>query len=591
MQNPRAKGLSRFISAALVLAMVLAALPPFELPVFAAEEETSSSGAVYLDADDSGKTIYIKQGVFSVTVNGAQDIELIFGERTADGATGVTMNRRSVEGDLDDANGDTIENLYYVSQQLNNLQNGSTGKAQTCPLMITGNATVRATFHGKCRFYAGTNACIVSNQNVYTAQTQYGTNNYNRTNGNGFAGIQVNSGSTLIIEGADDLKVFGGHQFAIPGEDGKVTINDTTINYGDMLRANHDIGNHEDPYNNSASKAPEHATDKNYSGGAGIGGGPTLRTSSTGTSSFTTGSPGTIIINGGNVEAFGGYQAAGIGGAVNSPATTGMIQINGGNVIAHGGRWAAGLGDGDTVNGGAPNTFINASTLIEINGGTVEAYGGVASPGIGAADEVSHGNGFTTSAIRQLQINLNGGTIRAYSGFPSGYSGAADINKAPAAIGVGVDTNAPANSLYVSSEADLRCAGFGHYALSENGVNPNTVPTIAVDSDGYLLLLQFDDYYSSEERVVKVYEPQKILKQVDLDNDNHLEAEVEVTIFTGHTKRDNQDVIEKFYIYTTEDAEGNIQQHVFNEGGTHATEVDHLTLYVDENSKEIQDLR
>ena len=198
--------------------MVLAALPPFELPVFAAVEETYSSGAVYLDADDSGKTIYIKQGVFSVTVNGAKDIELIFGERTADGATGVTMNRRSVTDDLDDANGSTIENLYYVSQQL-----GQAGKAQTCPLMITGNATVRATFHGKCRFYAGTNACVVNQYNRYTAQTQY-----NYSNGNGFAGIQVNSGSTLIIEGADDLKVFGGHQFAIPGEDGKVTINGKT---------------------------------------------------------------------------------------------------------------------------------------------------------------------------------------------------------------------------------------------------------------------------------------------------------------------------------------------------------------------------
>ena len=205
MQNPRAKGLSRFISAALVLAMVLAVLPPFELPVFAAEEETYSSGAVYLDAEDSGKTIYIKNGVFSVTVNGAKDIELIFGERTADGATGVTMNRRSVTNDLDKANGSAIENLYYVSQQL-----GQPGKAQTCPLMITGDSTVRATFHGKCRFYAGTNACIVNNQNIYTAQTQY-----NYSNGNGFAGIQVDSGSTLIIEGADDLKVFGGHQFAV----------------------------------------------------------------------------------------------------------------------------------------------------------------------------------------------------------------------------------------------------------------------------------------------------------------------------------------------------------------------------------------
>jgi len=556
----------RAIAYALVIAMVLALVPEFKitLPVHAAAE--FSSGAVYIDSQYDGQTIYIKDGVFSVTVNGATNVNLIFGERTETGAVGVTIDRRHATGDQDEANGDEIDNLYYVSQQL-----GAAGRAQTCPLLITGNSTVTATFHGECRFYAGTNACTVDGSDKYTASTG---------GGNGFAGIQVDSGSSLTIDGADDLRVFGGHQYNIPDDDGYITEGTTKYFYSDVLRANLTIsGTYTDPYGEQWGQ-PDGATTNSYTGGAGIGGGPELTPSSSGVATFTNGAPGTIIINGGSVEAYGGHQAAGIGGAVNSPATTNMIQINGGTVVAHGGRWAAGIGDGDTVkkeNNNAPSsTFQTANSLIEINGGAVTAYGGVAASGIGTSDRLSDSEGFGASFVRNIQVNLNGGTIRAYSGFPDGYQSNHTVSNAPAAIGAGMNSMAPGNAVYVSSNADLRSAGFGHYAVSENGLNEN-LPTIAVDSDGYLLLLKTADYYSSQERSLKVYLPLKKTMMVDKNKDNTPETELETYIYT------NQQTGAIYYVAFVDDENGTEQKLVFDANGYQVTTAENLTLYVNTN--------
>lgn len=580
MHRSSAGLMQRTTALTLVFAMLLALIPQFTLPISAADAEFSS-GAVYLDEAYSNKTVYIKQGVFSVTVNGAQNVNLIFGERTGDGSVGVTIDRRYANDNSNNGlSGDPIDKLYEVSQKL-----GATGKAQTCPLLITGGSTVTATFHGKCRFYAGTNGCRVSNSNVYTA----------RATGCGFAGIQVDSGSSLTIDGADDLQVFGGHQFAIPGDDGYATINGDPVLYSDVLRANHSVGDHTDPFGDSQYEAPDNASAHTESGGAGIGGGASLATTTSGSQSFINGAPGTIIINGGTIEAYGGHQAAGIGGAVNSAASTGMIQINNGTVTAHGGRWAAGIGDGDSSDPTwygtkrISNTFRDAETLIEINGGTVEAYGGVAASGIGTSDQISHSKGHGTDFVRKLQVNLNGGTIRAFSGFPDNFSGSNFPASAPAAIGAGVDTMMNKNSIYVSSNADLRSGGFGHYALSEDGQDAQTVPTIAVDSDGYLLLLQTADYYSEDTRTLKVYKPQTVNKMVDLDGDNVLDTEVEAYIYT--TQSTSNSTPPKYYMVTTQDENGVESTILFGEDGKRKNNVDNLTLYVDANSTELTELR
>lgn len=507
------------------------------------ETFTFSSGAVLLDAGYSGDNIIIQNGVFSVTVSGATDVNIIF--------DGVTIDRRyatdALNGSRNIVNNVTGQTLYGVSTAL-----GWGGKAPVCPLLITGNASVTAAFRGACTFYAGTNGCTVDSANTYKAV---------RT-GAGYAGIQVDAGSSLTIEYAEDLTVYGAHQLDTPDANGQVNGED----YSDVLRANTDISEaeYDDPYD-SLYQVPEGASINVTSGGAGIGGGAAYNTTSSGTAGYTQGTPGTIVINSGNIEAFGGHQAAGIGGGVNGGATADKIVINGGNITAHGGRWSAGIGDGDsTPNDGRTNTsaVFGRGSLIEINGGTVTSYGGVGSPGIGCSDGLEGVN-----IVSGMEIAVNGGSVSAFSGFPDGFKGTYGSH-APAAIGAGAGSNMASNSIYVSSAASLSCAGFGNYAMTENGVNASTVPVISVDSDGYLLLLRTGDYYSSDERILTLYKPQRTV---------HPDTGQELIIYV------DQKTGELYYLDP---------QHalVYDGGFTELAAGDvpeHLTLHVDEDSEQI----
>lgn len=481
--------LHRVMSVVLTVLFVLGTIPPMALDIVAADA-TFSSGAVYLDSTYSNKEVIIQNGVFSVTVNGATNITIIFDS--------VIMNRRTITDETgtytDAENGKTIENLYNVSQNLN-----AQGKAQVCPFLITGNAKVTAQFRGTCEFYAGTNGSTVDSSNRYTASND----------GCGYAGIQVQSGSTLIIDDAKDLTVFGGVQHAIPNADGNIKVGTVTAKYSDVLRANASISaaGYTDPFTKGQYKGPNGRNFDSESGGAGIGGGAWLNTASSADDAYTNGTPGTIIINQGNIEAWGGVQAAGIGGGVNSAATTGLIQINGGNITAHGGRFGAGIGDGDSVNGNTSTQYRDAHSTIEINGGNITVYGGVASPGIGSSDEISHGNGFDTDTLRNMEISINGGSVNAFSGFPKAFDGSNYPNDAPAAIGAGSFTRLPANSIYISSASTQLDASFSNYAITENGSEATAVPTINVDSDGYLFLLKMGNYHSTKARELVLYLP------------------------------------------------------------------------------------
>ena len=84
----------------------------------------------------------------------------------------------------------------------------------------------------------------------------------------------------------------------------------------------------------------------------------------------TSGTSGTININGGTVTAIGGQFAAAIGGG--SEGVSGTINISGGTIVATGGYCAAGIGGG---------TFA-ACGVVNISGGQVTANGDRAS-GIG----------------------------------------------------------------------------------------------------------------------------------------------------------------------------------------------------------------
>lgn len=101
-----------------------------------------------------------------------------------------------------------------------------------------------------------------------------------------------------------------------------------------------------------------------------------------------------IIIKGGNITATGRSQAAGIGGGRNSSIKS--IIINDGNVIALGGLNGAGIGTG------CNNIGSNIVENFTITGGKIDATGGVTAPGIGAGK-----TGRTTA------IDISGGIIKA----------------------------------------------------------------------------------------------------------------------------------------------------------------------------------
>lgn len=457
----------------LAVSVLLSVFVGFPVSVSAADADyTFTDGAVLLDTSHNGKNILIKNGVFSVTVSGATNVNIIFDS--------VTMDRRYAS----DTNGVTVTNLYKVATTLG-WGSGSTYYAQTCPLLLTNNASATVAFRGTNEFYAGTNRCTVRSTN--------GTDgSYTKVqNGGGFAGIQVDSGSTLTIEpSGGTLKVCGGFW----------VDTDNSNNVPDSAHYESD---------NRGFGWPSGAQ-TNLSGGAGIGGGAAWNTTTSASSSYTAGTPGTIIIKGGNIEAYGGHQAAGIGGGLNSAATSSSITISGGNIKARGGRWAAGIGDGDSLQNNW-TTKYESKYSIEIKGGKVNAIGGVGCPGIGSTDEVSAGH--NRKSTSGLTINLSGGEITAKSGYPSGFNpqGTAGYSgtDAAAAIGAGNKTNMASNTISVSSAAKVIASGFGHYSVTENGVNYSALPTVNIDSDGYVFLGRFPELASWEGRKFELFEAQR----------------------------------------------------------------------------------
>lgn len=443
----------------LAVSVLLSVFVGFPVSVSAADADyTFTDGAVLLDTSHNGKNILIQNGVFSVTVSGAKNVNIIFDS--------VTMDRRFSS----DSNR-TVSGLYNVAQSLGWVKNG-TYTAQTCPLLLTNGASASVAFRGENNFYAGTNKCTVSSGNWYTKNQS----------GGGFAGIQVDSGSKLTIEpSGGTLNAYGA--FYVEGDNSE----NSSYAYG----------------------YPDGVSHNSLSGGAGIGGGAAWNTETSASSSYTAGTPGTIIINGGNINAHGGHEGAGIGGGVNGAATSDSIIINGGNVNAYGGRWAAGIGDGDSLQNNW-TTKYESKYSIEINGGKVNAIGGVGCPGIGSTDEVSTLSRKGTSG---LTIHLNGGEITAKSGYPDKFNpnGTSGYTKedAAAAIGAGNRTNMESNSIHVSSEAKIIASGFGHYSVTENGVNYSALPTVNIDSDGYVFLGRFPELASWEGRKFELFEAQR----------------------------------------------------------------------------------
>lgn len=135
-----------------------------------------------------------------------------------------------------------------------------------------------------------------------------------------------------------------------------------------------------------------------------------------GASSRRNGSLGTIVIDGGDIKAYGGEMAAGIGGS--AEGGSGTIIINNGTVYAKGGHGSyykdiQNVYGGAGIGGGA-NGCVDK---IEINGGNVTAYGGYATnAGRRPGAAIGCGGGGAKAVeggYRYGDIAINGGTVSA----------------------------------------------------------------------------------------------------------------------------------------------------------------------------------
>ena len=548
MKTKFGKWIAGAVAFCMVLATVLAVPFGFLLPASAESAfATFSSGAVLIDSSYNGKNVIIKKGVFSVTVVGATNVTLLF--------EGVTMNRRYSD---DTESGKQIEGLWAVSQKL-----GWNNKAQVCPLLITGNSEVKVAFRGANYFYAGVNGCTVNSSNYYTKSQS----------GGGFAGIQVDSGSTLTIEQSNgSVAAYGGHW-----------VNASNSSNNPSNSTNFPTGNEWNGYG-----SPAGTTTNSLAGGAGIGGGVSGTTTTCNNTAYTQGTPGTIMINGGEIHAFGGHQAAGIGGGVNGAATSSSITITGGTIEAHGGRWGAGIGDGDSIDRAASNRF-SKSYSVNISGGTLTAVGGVGCAGVGCTDDVKNSG---------MTIRLSGGNITSHSGYPDGFDPStgtyrngkalSDSDPTPAGIGAGNKSKMAEHSIVIAKGINIIAASFGHYSITENGLNQSQVPNISLEQCR-MYNGRFPELVSPDNRTFTLYEAQR---------ETILSDEVKGEFIAFIEQKKDGTPGQKYYYdsdrfllldenkvlltpLTNTDAQNQaIVKECFEEKS--------LTLYVDENSKKIE---
>lgn len=186
-----------------------------------------------------------------------------------------------------------------------------------------------------------------------------------------------------------------------------------------------------------------------------------------GASSMRKGSLGKIVINGGNIEAYGSGMAAGIGGGLEGGI--GTIVINGGIVYAKGG-YGSYPKDINHVYGGAGigGGPFGCVDKIEINGGNVTACGGyVTNAGRHPGAAIGTGGGgakpIGEGKYKYGEIEINGGTVSAIAYHNEVY-----------AIGIGVKPGQAlqegtlVGSISISDQAVVNLNGGDYFPKSEN---------------------------------------------------------------------------------------------------------------------------
>ena len=285
--------------------------------------------------------------------------------------------------------------------------------------------------------------------NIDVSGGQYGT-------GKAAMSVEGAGDTTLKLEGDNTLKSGWGRAGVEKNDktsSGKLTITaeDTSSSlnaYGGQEGAGIGGGG----YNQSTSKL-EIANGKIYAKGgfrgAGIGGG-------------SISGNGEVTISGGEVEAHGEYDAAGIGG---SGSGSGKVTIKNGKVTAKTSAWAAAIGGGTdgsgdvtildgTVNA-TPVDNRNDNSVTGIGGGpdstdksTVRILGGVVNAvGSGYGSGIGGGRGRVDAQVAEVEIG-GGAQVTAKGG--SGYAGLG----AGAAIGTGGELRGKAGK-----ELDVNTSG------------------------------------------------------------------------------------------------------------------------------------
>lgn len=305
--------------------------------------------------------------------------------------------------------------------------------------------------------------------------TLYGGNNTGIGANWGYAGINIEEGASLTIKGdsGDSLIVYGGGDYggseeggAAIGSDADNDMGSLTIE-GDLRIDAHGaveaagIGGGRDTV---AGDITIKGGDISAWGGkyaAGIGCANAVGAGDGGTCN-------NITITGGTIRAFGGENSAGIGGS-DEGDVNGIIKITGGTITATGGYGGAGIGGGQ-------EGYLN---MLQITGGTITATGGKWAAGIGGGNAKSTGDGGGVG-----NIYIYGGNIKAYGG---GGSASAE-GEGGAGIGGGDGSKIywdfiikEKSPLSIEARGGSWGAGIGSAA---NGVPSNNVDSIWITLDG-----------------------------------------------------------------------------------------------------------
>ena len=194
-------------------------------------------------------------------------------------------------------------------------------------------------------------------------------------------------------------------------------------------------------------------------GGAGIGGMARI------TSDITKIYVGDIIIEGGTINAVGGYQAAGIGGTIGESDAD--ITITGGTVNATGGSGGAGIGGG----------FNGNVKSIAISGGTVTANAGEKAAAIGVGLDRSL---YQYAVLPYNTIRITGGDVTANGNI--GYGNVyLDVPANPGTIEISEDVALNLNGEITLGSGDTTSSGkyMLDFTIYDGGLIKDTTAKIA----------------------------------------------------------------------------------------------------------------